>query len=522
MMQEGQSGAISRAADAMMGWVKRLGGAPVAQQPVMAFGANAGADGVDWYSGADGISSQILMGTPNSVGRMRQIIYQGYTDMLGDGLVSQALHIHVTAALGGHEAKGQLIFIEAKPGATADQKKQCQDMQRRLGAMLDKALPTVGYNAVAYGDGYCRPYGKAGVGLVSLVTGDVVLPPLIQAYERAGKTVAYMVATGPKQQERMNIAQIARMKMPRMNYVAQPRSEEKAVKTNLLQDDADKLVALPAEVGGSFLAGLEEDFTAYRRASKGLVAQRIKASIDETYYAVNLTNSPPAQQKRFLGMLQTISERAAKFYQDMAESGTYWFGKLTHYIPVSNEKQVVELRSNSAQASSPTNITIDDVMYHAKKMAGGLGIDLTMVGFSDLLSGGLGEGGFLRNSIQTAERSRLFRVAAADFVNHLLSLDRYYATSKTYSDDDCFWDVKFAGGISAQQAEAAKTKSDQIGAASMLVATMAQLKDLGLSKDGMLTMLKNQFGLDEDEATTYANDLAASTAGGAGDEGEPL
>lgn len=508
MVEPDTSGLMSRAA-ALLGWIRSFGGAPVVNSAPVMPSANAGIDGVDWYSG-DGVSSQILMGTPGAVGRVRQVIYQGYTDMLADGLVAQALHIHVTAALGGHEAKGQLLFIEAKPNATDAQKAECEDMQRRLGAMLDKALPTVGFNAVSYGDGYARPYGKAGVGLVSLVCGDLVLPPLIQPYERAGRTVAYMVATGPKQQERMNIAQIARMKMPRMSYVAQPRSEEKAVKTNLLEDEIERLLALPAEVGGSFLAGLEDDFSAYRRASKGLVAQRVKASIDETYYAVNLTNTPPAQQKRFLGMLQRIAERTAKFYQDMAESGTYWFGKLTHFLPVSSEKQVVELRSNTAQANGPTNITIDDVMYHAKKVAGGLGMDITMLGFADLMSGGLGEGGFLRNSIQMAERSRLFRVAATEFVDHLLSLDRYYATGKTYDDSNRFWQVAFTGGISAQQAEAAKTKSDQIGAASMLVAAMAQAKELGLSVGSMLTMLKSQFGLDEAEATAYAKDLATA------------
>ena len=42
-------------------------------------------------------------------------------------------------------------------------------------------------------------------------------------------------------------------------------------------------------------------------------------------------------------------------------------------------------------------MSIDDIMLHAKLLAGALGVDLSMLGFADTLAGGLGEGGFFSN-----------------------------------------------------------------------------------------------------------------------------
>ncbi|NDY89706.1 hypothetical protein [Ideonella livida] len=509
-------GVVSKA----LAWIRAKGGVDVPREPGGGAARPEGGAGVDWLIGEDGVSTQALVGGGETEARDRQSIYRNYGEMLQDGLVSQALHLHVTSALGGHESMGQLVFIEAAPGATAQQKAACADMQARLGRILDKSLPEVCFDAVAYGDGYARPLGTAGEGLTSVLTGELVMPPLVQPYERGGVTVGYLVATGLRGRERLNIMQLARLKLPRMGHVPQPRAEERAVRTNLLSDDVEQMLAMPADVGGSFLAGAERDFADYKRAKAGIVAQRARNTIDETWLAVNMQSMPPGMQKRFLTQLTSIANRAGAFYESMAATGRYWFGKLVHHIPVSSEKQVVEIKSSSAQGSGPANITIDDVMFHARLLAGKLGMDISMLGFADILSGGLGEGGFLRTSVQVAERSRILRVAASEWVNHLLSLDQYWRTGQTYTEADQFWRVQFFGGISAQQAEQAKTKADSVGSASMLVAAIAQLKELGFGRDALLLILKTQFGLNEEEAAVYAADLAKSVEEG-GAPGQP-
>ena len=55
--------------------------------------------------------------------RSRTEIYQQYLYMLGDPVIGAALNLHVTQALGGHETTGDVIFIEATPTATENERK---------------------------------------------------------------------------------------------------------------------------------------------------------------------------------------------------------------------------------------------------------------------------------------------------------------------------------------------------------------------------------------------------------------
>ncbi|NMS31495.1 hypothetical protein, partial [Vibrio parahaemolyticus] len=70
--------------------------------------------------------------------------------------------------------------------------------------------------------------------------------------------------------------------------------------------------------------------------------------------------------------------------------------------------------------TDPNISHIEDIMFHLKRLAGTLGVDPSMLGFGDLLSGGLGEGGFFRTSIQSALRANQIRAAVVAFVKRAI------------------------------------------------------------------------------------------------------
>jgi hypothetical protein len=66
------------------------------------------------------------------------------------------------------------------------------------------------------------------------------------------------------------------------------------------------------------------------------------------------------------------------------------------------------------------------------------------------------------------------------------------------------WSINFYGSISALETERQKTKMDAMNAGSMLVTTMQQLKDMGVSEGVMKLFLSKQMLVDEGEAAEYA------------------
>ena len=49
------------------------------------------------------------------------------------------------------------------------------------------------------------------------------------------------------------------------------------------------------------------------------------------------------------------------------------FGKMRRFIPVWSEKQLVQLQGGTGSMRT-ASISIEDVMFHAKRLAGGLGV----------------------------------------------------------------------------------------------------------------------------------------------------
>ena len=126
------------------------------------------------------VSTSILLGG-NSEARSRQQIYAKYQQMQQNSFINAGLRLHVTAALGGHESKGDVIFIECTPEAEKDPKKKkiIDDLNHDLKDLLNKNIYTLAFNAVSWGDGYARVYSQDKVGITDLMCDEMVLPPLV-------------------------------------------------------------------------------------------------------------------------------------------------------------------------------------------------------------------------------------------------------------------------------------------------------------------------------------------------------
>lgn len=457
-----------------------------------------------------------LFGRGMSASRARMLIYDKWQQMEADPIVSSAIQLLVTAALGGHETTGELIFVEETPLAKKNKKLQAivEDIRGLIPLFNKIAFQTASIGA-AYGDAFVRVYAYDKVGVVDVYDEELVRPQLVQAYEQGGRTVGFSVSVGDNNFERLTCLQMARLKMQRTRWTPQFGILEKSFRFPVGEDDLRKLPVMPSAVGGSFLFAAERPYDNLLASLLGLVGQRWIDSIDEQIVTVNMKSMSQEQKDTFLKSLRSMLLQSKEIADKAVKRGYPILERIRHIIPVFDDKQVLAITPASGGVSGRNgSISIEDVLLHAKLLAGALGVDLSMLGFADQLAGGLGEGGFFRTSTQVAERARIIRVALEDFFNEIINIHTYHKYNMVFKPTERPWDISFYGSISALEAEKQRTRADAMNASSMVVQTLQMFKEMGASKEVVETFLQKSMMLDEEDAKVYAKVIEQQSEGG--------
>ena len=460
-----------------------------------------------------------LMSSGNRAARTRQSIYDQWSMMEGDPIVSTSLGLLVTAALGGHETTGDTVFIEKRPQYTDcdKMKKLVDEVSADLLPLLNKIAFTSAYLGAAFGDAYGRIYSDE-TGVVDVYIGELVRPPLVQPFEQGSRTIGYAVYTGPKNFQRLDKTQMARLKMPRTQWVPQHGVFEKSLKLALEEDDVNALPLMPAMAGGSLLYPAEDPYNNLAASLVGLVGQRWMDSIDEQMLTVNLNDMSKDHQERFIKSITEMLKKSKSVAEEAVKGGKPIMEKIRHVIPVFGDKQLTAMGpANGGQSGRNGNINIEDIMLHARLLAGAIGVDLSMIGFADQMAGGLGEGGFFRSSAQVAERARTIRVALAEFFNEIADIHTLKKYGVVFPPSERPWSFNFYGSISALEAELQRTRSESMGVGLMLLQGIQSLQEMaqnGASKEMITDFLTDIMSHDEDQTEIYTESLMKNKEGG--------
>jgi hypothetical protein len=448
-----------------------------------------------------------LMGYGKKAARNRQIVYQKWAFMESDPIVSSALKLLVTSALGGHETSGDIVFIEKTADAEKNRQKGkiADEIKDSLSPLFNRIAFTCAYTGAVFGDAYARVYyGERNQGIADLYIDELVRPMLVQPFEQGSSTVGYAIYVGPRNWERLDSTRMARLKMPRTQWVPQFGVVEKSFRLMITNDDPYRQEIMPSMAGGSLLYPAEEPYDNLYASLVGLVGQRWMDAIDEQILTVNFESMTAEQQRSFYQNITQMLTRSKELAENAVTSGRPILERIRHILPVHNEKQMATLNPFN-QGGRANSITIEDVLLHARLLSGALGVDLSMIGFSDQLSGGLGEGGFFRTSAQAAEAARVIRFALSEFFDSLIDLHTMARYGFVFAPEERPWKINFYGSISALEAEKQRTRADAMNAGMQLVQTLQMLKEIGASKDMVVNFLSKQMMIDEDLAKLYAS-----------------
>jgi len=75
---------------------------------------------------------------------------------------------------------------------------------------------------------------------------------------------------------------------------------------------------------------------------------------------------------------------------------------------------------------------IEDVTFHINRLGSAVGIDPSLLGFGEQLSGGLGDGGFFRVSILASIKAQMLRTAVKTGLERLFEIHVAYKYGKTF------------------------------------------------------------------------------------------
>ena len=108
-----------------------------------------------------------------------------------------------------------------------------------------------------------------------------------------------------------------------------------------------------------------------------------------------------------------------------------------------------------------------------KRLGGALGVDPSLLGFGDMLSGGLGDGGFFRVSVLAAVKANLIRAAIRDGLNQICQTHCAYRYGKVYVPGTEPWSIRFNSVSSAIEREEVETQEKLAGIAGGIVQVLA-------------------------------------------------
>ncbi|GAA5003276.1 hypothetical protein GCM10023206_06800 [Acinetobacter puyangensis] len=456
--------------------------------------------------------------TKDNKKRTRMEIYSKWEKMLRFAPISEAMGIHVTAALGGDATTSQQVFItpaqRLRGGGGTINKAQLEKLEKRIKPMeklINKHIVKICRDAIGFGDGYTRVYGTKGMGIVDLMANEFTYPPLIQAYEQVNKTVAYQALDYKNWQKvvsKLNMIQMLRLKMPRISHVPQYHASDSFFNIKTLQvDNINEAPIVPAPVGGSYCADVEPFYDNIILALSTMNSQQIADAVNQVFLSVNMSAMPPAQRDAYKNGLNTMMRDHEKFVRDALEGGDSIWNTKYHFLPTNNEKQILNtLGDLKGQRTSPINT--ETLMINIRLLMGGLGLDPSMVGWADMLAGGLGDGSAFHTSAQIMRRSMMQRQATMDFVNQILALDWGYAYNEEFNEtNDYPWKIEYYSDQSAAMTEAITNQQQRMNNLMLKAQAIASLKDLGLSEETITRLLERDGGMDYDEAIKLAKDL---------------
>lgn len=463
------------AVDAREAGMVDLPGSAAAYFPVGAVGGGiATAD----QGNAQGVFSSEEAHLVRQLPRERQARYLALEIMAEDPTIDCAIKMHMAHALSARSDTGQVVSIES---VTDDKDPIVNDLRDTLQARINRELNEWGYNAAVYGAHYVRVYGEPQKGITNIRSDYYTHPRFVKKFEKAGQlagfTTTYQGTTGVHSQIRL---------MPPWSFVGFEIPQWKnasntepvnigVVPVDLSSDDyAAEAMVESQEYGSSLIETAYQPWLDLLDAICSLNASRRNAARLERLIGVSTGRLDPEKAAKYLNL---ISSQILNTDREIAKQSLrrgFVQTVINRLVPMWGDKGRMEI--NTVQGTPDIN-GLEDVLFHVKRLGGALGVDPSMLGFGDFLSGGLGDGGFYRVSIMAAMKANFLRQAIQNGVQRLCEIHVAYKHKKIFLAGQQPWRIVFnsvSTALEREEQENLEARTNVAGSLAGIIATLDQ------------------------------------------------
>lgn len=430
--------------------------------------------------------------------------------------ISTALNIHIAHALAPSKKTGQAFILSPKDGSDAEAVSRCEELTADLGAMINDGLPSWSMIMAIFGVSYVRPYAEQGRGITGIESSYYTLPHFVQEFYRGSQLVGfsgdYILDTHSLRRVITEPWNLVSMKNP--YWTPQHKVIPVSYGTkgySLLSDQADKPLMETQNYGTSFLEYSYEPYLNLCASLAALKSTRNNAAKIDRLIALTTNTLDPVNAANYTRGVSQALKRHSDLVAQRSINANAIPTVLNHLIPVMGDgKNGITIDTQSI----PADISgIEDVMFHLRQLAASLGIDATMLGWADQMSGGLGEGGWQQTAIQAALRANWIRQAAQRTIYRLLDIHLAYKYGKVYTETNRPYDVQFNSMNTAIQEE----ENRELDARANFVAVISQIMDqiqnnpkLAGSDAFMRYLFTEQLHIDDDTLNTMIKEFKAN------------
>lgn len=430
--------------------------------------------------------------------------------------ISTALNIHIAHALAPSKKTGQAFILSPKDGSDAEAVSRCEELTADLGAMINDGLPSWAMIMAIFGVSYVRPYAEQGRGITGIESSYYTLPHFVQEFYRGSQLVGfsgdYILDTHSLRRVITEPWNLVSMKNP--YWTPQHKVIPVSYGTkgySLLSAQADKPLMETQNYGTSFLEYSYEPYLNLCASLAALKSTRNNAAKIDRLIALTTNTLDPVNAANYTRGVSQALKRHSDLVAQRSINANAIPTVLNHLIPVMGDgKNGITIDTQSI----PADISgIEDVMFHLRQLAASLGIDATMLGWADQMSGGLGEGGWQQTAIQAALRANWIRQAAQRTIYRLLDIHLAYKYGKVYTETNRPYDVQFNSMNTAIQEE----ENRELDARANFVAVISQIMDqiqnnpkLAGSDAFMRYLFTEQLHIDDDTLNTMIKEFKAN------------
>lgn len=452
--------------------------------PTASSGYFGGSDGLigsdgrvyDQFGGSVAISSdetEVDHGLP-----VERVARYGVLDIMAqDPTVDCAMKAHLCHALSAKADTGEIVGFES---LTDDTDPIVQDLRASLTDIVHKELHEWAYGAGVHGVHYARVYGEPGVGIKLLRSDYYTHPRFMREYERAGQLVGYVNAHQGAIAKKGQISlmppwSFVAFKIPHWQVASQVepfRVDAKPIDIEV-DDYSGESICETQDYGTSMISTGYGPWMDLQESIASMNMSRKNAARLERIIGVNTGRLDPRKASEFTrqiaDQMRSTAQQAAK--QSLRRG--YVQTVINRILPILGDSKG-RLDINSVQGT-PDISAIVDIDFHVKRLGGALGVDPALLGFGEMLSGGLGDGGFFRVSVMAAMKAQLLRRAILNGLERLCEIHVAYKFGKIFLPGEKPWRLTFNSVSTAVEREEQENKESKANLAGTIAGIQATL-----------------------------------------------